>query len=434
MRSLPLLVSGALVFASTVTGAQPEARPKQDANGNPLRYAATGHVSNYDESKVGAYTLPDPLVLRSGEPVRDAATWRQRRRPELIELYEREIYGRVPASAPAVSWETVATTPGELDGLAVRKHLVGRFGPGAAGPKVNVVLYRPAAAKGPVPLLIHLLFSPPPGLPPPVDAAAGKAGTPPRTSTEHGPIADLLGRGYAYALFRYTEIEGDRADTNLGGVRGRALAQGQDKPGPGEWGTIAAWAWGTSRVLDRLAQDPAVDATRVGLIGHSRLGKTVLWAGACDERFRVIFSSCSGEMGAALARRDFGETVDDMAANFPWQFTGAFQRYAGHWNAMPVDAHLLIALAAPRAVFVTGGTKDLWADPKGEFLAQVAAGPVYRLLGAKNLGVTDLPPVDQPLTTGDLGFHLHSGGHTITAEDWAAFLAFAARPLRPARP
>jgi hypothetical protein len=426
--SLHFGFAGVLVCA-TAFAATPDARPKQDANGNPIRYAATGHASNYDEARVGAYTLPDPLVLRSGEPVRDAATWMQRRRPELIALYESEIYGRVPATAPAVTWETVSTTPGEFDGLAVRTHLVGRFGPDANGPKVNVVLYVPAKAKGPVPLLLHLLFFQPPGLKPPADAAKGL-----RPFAEVGPIADMLARGYAYATFRYTEVEGDRADTNLGGVRGLALAKGQEKPAAGEWGTIAAWAWGTSRVIDRLAKEPGLDGQRIGLIGHSRLGKTVLWAGARDERVGVIFSSCSGEMGAALARRDFGETVDDMAANFPWQFTAAFQKYAGHWNDMPVDSHLLIALAAPRAVFVTGGTKDLWADPKGEFLAQVAAGPVYRLLGRKDLGTAELPPVDRPLTAGSLGFHYHTGGHTITPEDWTAFLDFAGRTLRPERP
>jgi len=429
MRYFLTLGAVGVLTGAALIAAQPDPRPKQDANGNPIRYAATGHASNYDEAKVGAYTLPDPLVLRSGERVRDAATWTQRRRPELIALYESEIYGRVPATAPAVTWETVSTTPGEFDGLAVRTHLVGRFGPAADGPRVNVVLYVPAKAKGPVPLLLHLLFAQPPGVKPPAEPAKGL-----RPFAEVGPIADMLARGYAYATFRYTEIEGDRADTNLGGVRGLALAKGQEKPAPGEWGTIAAWAWGTSRVLDRLAKEPALDAQRIGLIGHSRLGKTVLWAGARDERVGVIFSSCSGEMGAALARRDFGETIDDMAANFPWQFTGAFQKYAGHWNDLPVDSHLLIALAAPRAVFVTGGTKDLWADPKGEFLAQVAAGPVYRLLGRKDLGTTDGPPLDRPLIDGSLGFHYHTGGHTITPEDWTAFLDFAGKTLRPEQP
>jgi hypothetical protein len=409
-------------------------RPKSDANGNPLRYAATGHVSNYDEAKVGAYTLPDPLVMLNGERVRDAATWMQRRRPEIVQLYESEIYGRVPASAPAVRFEVVAAESGALEGAAVRKHIVLHFGPAGGGHKVNVVLFVPAKASGPVPVLLHLLFGPPPGLALPETAGGSKDGkvAPGRAPMrETGPMADILARGYGYATVRYTEIEGDRAETNLSGVRRLALAPGQEKPAAGEWGTIAAWAWGASRVLDYLATDPAVDARRVALVGHSRLGKTVLWAGARDPRFALIFSSCSGEMGAALARRDFGETVDDMAANFPWQFVGSFPKYAGRWHQMPVDAHLLIALAAPRPVFVTGGTQDQWADPKGEFLAQIAAGPVYRLLGRKDLGRNELPPLDMPLIDGELGFLYHTGGHTITAADWSTFLDFSRRALGP---
>ena len=182
-------------------------------------------------------------------------------------------------------------------------------------------------------------------------------------------------------------------------------------------------------MLDYFETDAAFDAKRVALVGHSRLGKTVLWTGASDPRFAVVFSSCSGEMGASVARRDYGESVDDMAANFPWQFARNFQKYSGRWNDLPGDAHLLIALCAPRPVFVTGGTRDQWADPHGEFLAQVAAGPVYRLLGKRDLGTDTLPPLDTPLIEGDLGFLYHTGGHTIMPGDWTAFLAFAARFL-----
>jgi hypothetical protein len=150
----------------------------------------------------------------------------------------------------------------------------------------------------------------------------------------------------------------------------------------------------------------------------------VLWAAAMDERIAAVFSACAGEMGSALARRDWGETVDDMAQNFPWQFAGNFQKYVGRWNDMPVDAHMLIALSAPRPVFITGGTTDQWSDPRGEFLAEVAAGPVYRLLGKKDLGVTELPPLDTPTIAGDLGWVYHTGGHTVSAPDWTAFLNF----------
>lgn len=424
-------------FAADTPAPAPAAvRPKQDAAGNPIRYAATGHVSNYDESKVPAYTLPDPLVMRDGIPVRDADAWTKKRRPEILQLYENEIYGRVPSErVPRVSFVVVETDTTALDGAAIVQRIEGRIGEGAEAPRVNVKLHLPAKATGPVPVFLHLQFfgaNPPP--PPAAPAAANtdgaaKAPARPRFS-EDGPIADFLARGYGYATVRYTEFEGDRADSNVTLLRKLALAPGQEKPAAGEWGTVAAWAWGASRILDFLATDPRIDAKRVGIIGHSRLGKTVLWAGATDPRWAIVFSSCSGEMGAALARRDWGESVDDMAANFPWQFAGNFQKYAGHWNDLPVDAHMLIALSAPRPVFITGGTTDQWADPKGEFLAEVAAGPVYRLLGQPDLGVAELPALDTPVIGGSLGFHYHTGGHTITPADWKAFLDFADRHLK----
>ncbi|PYV14539.1 MAG: hypothetical protein DMG07_11730 [Acidobacteria bacterium] len=253
----------------------------------------------------------------------------------------------------------------------------------------------------------------------------------PARPAETGPLADILSRGYGYAHFRYTEVQLDSAGSAESGVIALALAPGQTKPETDQWGTITAWAWAASRVLDYLETDRAVDARRVALMGHSRLGKTALWAGALDPRFALVFASCSGEMGASLARRDYGETIDDVAANFPWWMATNFQKFSGRWSMMPVDSHMLIALNAPRPVFVTGGTQDQWADPHGMFLAQVAAGPIYKLLGKEDLGTTTLPPLDTPLITGSLGFHYHTGGHTISPADWKAFLDFADHHLKP---
>jgi hypothetical protein len=437
---LPLLAALSLSAAAAQTPAE---LPRADAHGNPIRRAPTGHVSNYDESKVGAYTLPPLLVLSDGTPVADAATWYQRRRPELLELYRRDIYGRVPATAPRVQFRVVESGVPVLGGRAVRKIVAGHFGEGGDGPTAIVVLYLPAAAAGPVPVLLHLTFLGDPSVP----ASAGPRPPGPRRPGpgELGPIPDIIARGYGYAVVRYTQIEPDapidapwrgsdgRIDPSLRpivGVRTLALAPGQTRPGPDEWGTISAWAWGASRILDYLQTDPAVDPDRVALVGHSRLGKTVLWAGAQDPRFALVYSSCAGEMGTSLARRDYGETIDDMAANFPWQFAGNFQRYAGRWNDMPVDTHMAIALNAPHPLFVGGGTLDQWADPHGEFLGEVAAGPVYRLVGRSDLGTATMPPPDTPLMGGDLGFHYHTGGHAITATDWKAFLVFADKYLK----
>jgi predicted neuraminidase len=382
-----------------------------DANGNPLRLALkTGHVSNYDEAKVKPYTLPDPLVFASGTPVRDAAAW-SKRRAEILRLYETEIYGRVPAGAPKVTWQVAETDPASREGTAVRKRVVGRVGEAPNGPRINLTVNTPVQAKGRVPLILLVNFG-------------GGAKTPPQDP----PVAaDIIARGWGYASVIYQDIQPDRNNTFDQGVIGATLSPGQTNPAADEWGAITAWAWGVSRIIDYLETDTSVDATQVAVFGHSRLGKTALWASALDQRIAAAYASCSGEMGAALARRDWGETVDDMAQNFPYWFAGNFQKYVGRWNDMPVDAHMLIALSAPRPVFVTGGTADQWADPVGMFKAQVAAGPVYRLLGRKDVGRSELPPLDTPVTDGDLGWHYHTGGHSATPADWQAFLAFVAK-------
>jgi (4-O-methyl)-D-glucuronate---lignin esterase len=208
------------------------------------------------------------------------------------------------------------------------------------------------------------------------------------------------------------------------------LKDGQTRPAPNEWGTISAWAWGISRAIDHLESDNAVNPKQIAITGVSRLGKTVLWASALDERVAAVFSVVSGEMGAALIRRDWGETLDDMAERFGYQFAGNLQNWVGRWNDLPVDQHMLIALSAPRPVYVNGGLTDQWSDPKGEFLSMAAAGSVYRLLGKRDLGTTELPPLDSPLTSGDLAFHYHSKGHTAVPEDWKAFLEFAERHFK----
>jgi (4-O-methyl)-D-glucuronate---lignin esterase len=385
-----------------------------DANGNPRRLAVkTGHVSNYDETKVRPYTLPDPLVLSSGKPVRDATTWQRERRPEIIRMYETEIFGRVPASAPKVTWTVTETDPAARGGTVAIKRIAGTMA-AVERPRIALTLYTPPSAKGRVPIILLVNFGGGGG---PAPAAALPSGEPP-------VAAEILARGWGYATIAYQDIQPDRADSLKEGVIALARAPGQ-APAPDDWGAISAWAWGVSRTIDYLASDPSVDPKRIALEGHSRLGKTALWASANDDRIAAVFSSCAGEMGSALSRRDWGETVDDMTQNFPWWFSPSFQKWAGRWDDMPVDAHMLIALSAPRPVFVTGGTKDQWADPVGEYLAAVAAGPVYRLLGRKDLGSSQpQPPLDTPLTRGDIGWHYHSGGHAATPEDWGAFLVF----------
>ncbi len=415
----PVLVALPLVCAALVVGAQ-QTNLGSDPNGNPLRRAVkTGHVSNYDESKVKLYTLPDPLVLSNGKPVRDAATWFKQRRPEILRAYETEIYGRIPPAAPKVAWKVAETDANAREGTAVMKRVIGTIGDRPEAPQIKLTIYTPAKAKKAVPVILLVNFGG--GPPPPPPAAGGRGGTPPPPDP---PVAsDIIARGWGYAMIFYQDIQPDRANTFDQGVIGATLKPGQQRA-PDEWGTIGAWAWSVSRVLDYFQTDSSIDVKHVALFGHSRLGKTALWASALDDRIAAVYASCSGEMGAALARRDWGETVDDMAQNFPYWFAENFQKYVGKWSEMPVDAHMLIALSAPRPVFVTGGTADQWADPKGEFLAEVAAGPVYRLLGKKDAGATELPPLDTPLISGDLGWYYHTGPHVATPADWKAFLQF----------
>jgi hypothetical protein len=297
--------------------------------------------------------------------------------------------------------------------------VVGRMGEKPDGPKMTLTVYTPAKAEKPVPVLLSIAFG-------------FRGGMGPAQPGAFDPVAEVLGRGWAYATIAYGDIQPDRADRWTDGVIGLTLKDGQKRPVPDEWGTISAWAWGVSRCIDYFETDKAIDPKRVAITGASRLGKTVLWAGAQDERVAAVFSVVPGEMGASLIRRDWGETLDDMAQNFPWQFAGNFQTWVGKWNDLPVDQHMLIALCAPRPVYVNGGRTDQWSDPKGEFLALAAAGPVYRLLGAKDLGVTKVPEFDKPVTTGSLAFHYHSSGHTAVPADWKAFLDFAERHYRAA--
>jgi hypothetical protein len=407
---------------------------KRDPGGNPVRLArATGHVSNYDEAKVPAYTLPDPLVMNDGTRITTTAQWFGQRRPEILKLYQTEVYGRIPANAPRVTWDVAETDTGARDGKAVMKRVVGRMGEAPDGPRMNLTVHLPTGAKGPVPMLLSITFSFGAGGRPPA-AEKAKAGQGPGQAPPAAPkralfdsVGAALEHGWGYASLGYTDIQPDRADQWTQGVIGLTLKPGQTKPAPDEWGTISAWAWGISRSIDYLETEKAVDRRQIAITGVSRLGKTVLWAGAQDERVAAVFSVVSGEMGAALIRRDWGETLDDMAQNFPWQFAGNLQKYVGRWNDLPVDQHMLIALCAPRPVYVNGGLSDQWSDPKGEFLSMVAAGPVYRLLGKRDVGTTELPPLDAPITGGDLAFHYHSGGHQAVPADWTAFFAFADR-------
>ena len=397
---------------------------------------------NLDESRVGPYTLPDPLVLEDGRPVGDARTWVERRRPELLRLFASHVHGTVVPPPQRLVFETVATDRTALDGRAIRKHVRGRFADGR-GPTLNLLIYVPAAAGGPAPVFVGLNFHgnhavhADPGIElgevwvrNPDDRT--RATRQPATEAQRGSNAEawqvekLLARGYALATACYNDIEPDFAGGLPHGVRALSLAAGETEPAVDEWAAIAAWAWGLGRIADHLETDPDIDAGRMAVVGHSRLGKTALWAGAQDERFRIVISNNSGEGGAALARRNFGETLMRINAAFPHWFCRNYRQYGLDPGTLPVDAHELIALVAPRPVYVASAAADLHADPRGEFLAAVAAGPVYELLGGQGLGTDRMPPVDRPIMH-TIGYHIRTGRHGVTEYDWEQFLDFADR-------
>jgi hypothetical protein len=407
--------------------------------------AAQPPQANYDEAKVPAYTLPDSLRFEDGRPVTSPEAWRGRRRLEILRLFEEHVYGRSPGAPKAMRCDVVETTPKALSGVATRRQLRVLLDGTESGPAFELLVYVPGAARRPVPAFLGLNFGgnhsvdADPGIrltkswmregPGVVDHRATDAAR--GSAAAAWPVARILDRGYALATVYYGDLEPDRADGWRDGVRARIGPGTSGRFAADDWGALAAWAWGLQRALDCLATLPDVDGRSVAVIGHSRLGKAALWAGAQDERFAMVVSNDSGEGGAALARRKFGERTQDITKAFPHWFCARYREYAGREQALPVDQHQLLALVAPRALYVASATEDSWADPRGEFLAAKAAEPVYRLLGREGLGVSDLPAPDRPVGA-SIGYHLRSGKHALTAYDWEQYLDFADRHLRSA--
>ena len=395
-----------------------------DAQGRSYNRSSVGTWTSYDESKANPYPLPDPLVLKNGQPVKDAATWWNQRRPEILEDFRAQVYGRIPENTPKVTWQVTATNASAAGGTAVKRTVVGRIDNSrypSANPSINLTLYTPAHAAGPVPMIVVVVAGSGGYGAPRAGAPATEAPDPPPGS----PLYQLLAIGWGYGTMEVGPIQNDYSGGLTSGIIG-LMSQGKPRNAE-DWGALSAWAWGLSRAMDYFETDKSVDAKQMGVEGHSRYGKTALLAAALDPRWAIVFPSCSGELGAKPSRRNWGETVDNVASSH-W-VASTFRKYSGHWNDMPVDANELIALVAPRPLFLNGGTGDQWADPHGAFLAAVSAGPVYRLLGKKDLGSTEMPAPDTALTSGDLAFRYHNGGHT-DAPDWPAFLQFAQRYLK----
>lgn len=365
-------------------------------------------------------TLPDPLRGTDGSVVASSAQWEATRRGEVLELFRIHVYGRTPIGRPpSLRCTVLATTPDALAGAATSKHIEVAFdGPGGAG-VIRVTLFVPNRRSAPAPafLLIDNRSRPP--------AESG-----PVAPSAFWPAAALIARGYAAAVFAVSDVDPDRDDGFRDGVHG-IFGPPADRRGDDAWGTIAAWAWGASRVMDCLSGDPDIDARRVAVVGHSRAGKTALWAGAEDPRFALVVSNESGCGGAALARGKQGERIADITKRFPHWFCARYRAYAGREADLPVDQHQLLTLIAPRLLYVASASEDTWADPVSEFAACVHAAPVYALYGLSGVGATTLPAAEQPLHAGAIGHHLRTGKHDLTLYDWERFMDFADRHWKP---
>jgi hypothetical protein len=408
------------------------------------------NYANYDEAKANPYpVLPDPLGLKDGTTVTTAEVWWKQRRPQIVEDFDREIYGRLPKSIPLVKWKVTDTTRTNNGDVAViRKQLIGRVDNSSyplIDVNINLTLTTPAAASGPVPVMMQFGFNFGPGFgrfrgtnAPAGTNQMGRGGFD-AGSGGSGPTwqQQVLAKGWGYAILVPGSIQADNGEGLTRGIIG--LCNHGEPRKAEDWGALRAWAWGASRALDYFETDRSVDARQVGLEGHSRFGKATLVAMAYDPRFAIAYVSSSGEGGAKLHRRNWGEIVENVAGSgeYHWM-AGNFIKYAGplNWNDLPVDAHELIALCAPRPVFISAGSTngDAWVDAKGMFMAAAAAGPVYRLLGKKDLGTTEFPPIETTLIDGDLAFRQHAAGHS-DAPNWPTFLTCASRyfkaPVRP---
>jgi hypothetical protein len=392
---------------------------RQGANGNDPN---APNAANYDEAKANPYPeLPDALLLNNGKKVVSPQVWWNKRRPELIEEFDREIYGRVPKNVPSVRWEIVSKANETVEDInVVTKKLVGHVD-NSSHPSVTVdievSLTTPASATGPVPVMMEFTFVWPSWFPRPANA-------------QQGPTwqKQVLEKGWGYALIYPSSIQADNGAGLTAGNIG-LVNKGQIRKAD-DWGALRAWAWGASRALDYFETDKDVNAKQVGIEGHSRYGKAAAVTMAYDQRFAIAYVSSSGEGGVKLHRRNYGELVENVASSGEYHWMAPnFIKYGGllKWNDLPVDSHELIALCAPRPVFIGSGLNgDGWVDPKGMFLAAVHAGPVYKLLGKKDLGATEFPSVETTLIDGDIAFRQHSGGHT-PGPNWPTFLEFASR-------
>lgn len=366
-----------------------------------------------------ASLLPDPLMTEARVKITTQVEWEKVRRPETLELMRKHIYGNTPIGRPdTLRFDLVEINKSAMDGRATLKRVDIHFsGPGGEG-VIRLNLFIPNKVSRPAPGYLLICHRDRDNM----DPTRG-------IKSDFWPAESIIERGCMAAAFHVSDLDPDKHDGFKDGVHGIFDPKGAKRP-PDAWGTIAAWAWGASRVMDYLETDTDIDHKRIGVVGHSRGGKAALWCGAQDQRFALVISNNSGCTGAALSRRNVGENVEVINKSFPHWFCENYKAYNGKEDSLPVDQHQLIALMAPRLVYVASATEDAWADPEGEFLSCVEAGPVYRLFGLEGVGADRFPQAGRPLHTGNIGYHLRAGRHNLTADDWKCFMDFADQKWR----
>lgn len=401
----------------------------------PVYPQFSADTANEIEANVLPYILPDPLQMPYGERVKDSSEWMKFQRPYIYHLFEKFEYGRYPQQAIQTRYKIREESDDALNGNAIRKQVRIYLKPADTTVHIDVLMYLPRKVQQPVPVFLgwnfrgnatvqsdpHIFLSDKPAYPHFIKAndhtARGSA-------SSRWPVKEILKNGFGLVTACYSDIEMDKKDGWETGIR--TTLRKELKIKPGEWGAIGAWAWGLSRIMDYLENDKKVNAQKVAVIGLSRLGKTALWAGASDTRFSIVISNESGEGGAALARRWFGETAKLIDAHFPHWFVDRHKAYDNDVFALPMDQHELLALIAPRPLYIASAAGDLWSDPKGEFLSAWHAGTVYALFGKKGLGTSGMPPVNHPIGN-TIHYHIRTGKHDITLYDWKQYLKFATK-------
>jgi hypothetical protein len=411
---------------------------QQQAANRPTLVA--GFPVNYQEDSVGSYTLPDLLTCIHGQRVTSARIWTQKRRPELIRQFEEIQFGKMPPRPRDMHFLITDKGTPSFSGKAIRKQVTVYFSKDTADHKMNLLIYIPANTSKPAPLLMNISFAAynqiieDNGLM--VGNIWSKEGKKVRADkpTVFGKmnVEQFLDAGIGFATVYYGDIEPDFKDGINYGIRKTYMKPGQTETTGSEWGAISAWAWGLSRAMDYFETDKQIDSKRVALQGASRLGKTVLWAGVHDTRYKMVLASISGEGGAAISRRNFGETIQHITdpSRYLYQFAPNYHNYADKVNSMPVDAHMLVALMAPRPLLLQTGSTDYWSDPRGEFLSAVAAAPVYRLFNEKGPETSQMPAAgDTSLLMNNLGYYMHEGGHSVLPTDWTHMIEYMKKYL-----